>query len=119
MRIIVYYLLLLVFIALLAGFMISGTRDSMSMGQMISASLLLALYAVAMSLAGEGRPEDERDMHHRYLANRAALVSGTVFLSAAILYQLFTHSLDYWLLAGLIVINLVKVISLIYSNYKR
>lgn len=118
MRIIVYYLLLLVFIALLTGFLIQGEPDSMSMQKMLSISAMLAVYVVAMSLVGEGKTDDERALHHRYLSNRAALVAGTIFLSIGVLYQLFTHRLDYWLLAGLIIINFVKIISLIYSNYK-
>lgn len=119
MKIITYYLLLLVFIALLTGFLIQGEPDTMSMEKMLSISALLAVYVVAMSLVGEGQTEDERALHHRYLSNRAALVTGTIFLSLGILYQLFTHSLDYWLLAGLIVINFVKIMSLIYSNYRH
>src|SRR3989344_3916731 len=119
MKIIVYYLLLLVFIALLTGFLIQGQPDEMSMQKMLSISALLAAYVVAMSLVGEGKTEDERALHHRYLANRAALVAGTVFLSLGILYQMFTHSLDYWLLAGPIIINLVKIISLIHSNHQH
>src|SRR3989338_5005846 len=118
MKIIVYYLLLLIFIALLTGFLIQGDAGSMSMQKMLSVSALLAVYVVALSLVGEGKAEDERALHHRYLANRAALVAGTVFLSVGVLYQLFTHSLDYWLLAGLITINFVKIISLIYANHR-
>jgi putative flippase GtrA len=72
-----------------------------------------------MSLVGEGKMADERESLHRYYSNRAALVGGTVLLSIGVLYQLFTHHLDYWLLAGLIVINLVKIVSLIYLDYKK
>lgn len=119
MKIIIYYLVLLVFIALLSGFIIQGQPDSMSMPQMVSVSLLLGLYAVAMSLVGEGKNGDERAVHHRYLANRGGLIAGTIVLSGGVLYQLFAHRLDYWLLASLIAINLVKIIVLIYSNYKK
>ena len=119
MRVIIYYLLLLIFIALLAGFLIQSDASRMSMGKVLSVCALLAVYVVAMSLVGEGKTSDERALHHRYLSNRAALVSGTVVLSIGIFYQLFAHSLDAWLLAGLIVINLVKIISLIYLNYKQ
>ena len=119
MKIIVYYLVLLILIALLAGFLVQGTPDSMSMGQMISISVLLGVYVVAMSLVGEGKVVDERDMQHRYTSNRLALIAGTVILSAGVLVQLFNHALDYWLLAGLIAVNLVKIVSLIYSNYRH
>lgn len=118
MKVIIYYLALLILIALITGFLIQG-RDSMSMEQMISVSVLLGVYVVAMSLLGEGKTTDERESQHRYTANRLALIAGTSVLSVGVLVQLFTHSLDYWLLAGLIAINLVKIISLIYSNYKH
>ena len=119
MKVIIYYLLLLVFIALLAGFMVSPHPSGMSMGQMVSVSVALGLYVVAMSFVGEGQTTDEREVAHRYLSNRAGLLAGTVVLSVGVLYQLFTHHIDYWLLTGLIVINLVKIVSLIYSNYNH
>lgn len=119
MKMIVYYLVLLILLALITGFLLQGSPDSMSMEQMITVSVLLGFYVVAMSLVGEGRMADEREQQHRYISNRLALMAGTAVLSAGILVQLFTHSLDHWLLAGLIAINLVKIISLIYSNYKH
>ena len=119
MRIIVYYIVLLILIALITGFLVQANSDSMSMEQMISVSVLLGIYVVAMSLVGEGKVADERELQHRYLSNRFALVAGTIVLSAGALVQLFTHTLDYWLLAGLIAINLVKILSLIYSNYRH
>ena len=119
MKIIIYYLLLLVFIALLAGFLIQGHPNAMSMSQMLSVSLLLALYVVAMSFIGEGKSADEREEQHRYAASRGGLIAGTIVLSIGILYQLFNHSLDYWLLASLIAINLIKIIVLIYSSSRK
>jgi uncharacterized membrane protein len=120
MKIITYYLLLLIFIALFSGFLVQHHPSPMSMQQMLSVSLLLGLYVVAMSFVGEGKTVDERETAHRYSSNRNALISGTIILSLGILYQLFiTHALDYWLLTGLIAINLVKIISLIYSNYNK
>lgn len=119
MKIIVYYLLLLIFIALLTGFLLQPHPNGMSMSAMLSVSVLLGLYVVAMSLIGEGNPVDEREVAHRYSSNRTALIAGTVILSVGILYQLFSHNLDYWLLTALIAINLVKIISLIYSDYKH
>ncbi len=119
MKIIIYYLLLLVFIGIFSGFLIQRQSASMSMQQMVSISVLLGLYVVAMSFIGEGKTVDERETLHRYLANRSATIAGTIMLSAGVLYQLFSHTLDYWLLAGLITINLAKIISLIYSDYKH
>jgi hypothetical protein len=73
-----------------------------------------------MSFVGEGKNQDERQILHKNLSNRAGLVAGTIIFSLAILYQLFfKHSVDYWLLVGLIVINLTKIISLIYLENKH
>ena len=120
MKIIIYYLLLLVFIALIGGFLLSGNAGAMGMTQMLGISAGLVLYTIAISLVGENSPADEREVLHRNLSNRAGLIAGTIIFSIGLIYQLFvTHRLDYWLLTGLIVINLAKIVSLIYLNYKK
>lgn len=123
MKIILYYLFLLIAIALITGFIVSqNSGDTMSMSKSMALSLsgLLALYTVAISLVGEGKSEDERDQAHRYIANRAGLIAGTTVLALGIIFQLFiTHRIDYWLLTGLITINLTKIVSLIWLNYKQ
>ncbi len=122
MKIISYYILLLALIVLVTVFLLSGQNEmaAMSMSKLATIVLLLGVYVVGMSVAGEGKAEDEREINHRYIANRLGLLVGTLVLSAGLLYQLFvTHQLDYWLLAGLIAINLVKIISLIYLHFKR
>lgn len=92
----------------------------MSMVKLLSLSSALVVYTAALSLVGEGKVEDERAEHHRYLANRIALITGTTVLTLAVLYQLlFHHQVDFWLLTGLIVINLSKIISLIWLQNKR
>jgi hypothetical protein len=120
MKTIIYYLLLLVFIALVAGALVTGQVNTMGMTQMLGVSAALVLYAIGMSFVGEGTNLDERETLHKHLSNRAGLVAGTVVFSVGILYQMFVgHRVDYWLLAGLIVINLTKIISLIYLNEKK
>jgi hypothetical protein len=120
MKTIIYYLLLLVFIALLGGFLILGRPDAMGMNQMLGLSAALVLYTIAMSFVGEGQNQDEREISHKHLANRTGLVAGTVVFSLGILYQLFfKHSIDYWLLIGLIAINLTKIVGLIYLENKN
>lgn len=119
MKNILYYLFLLIFIALLSGFLIFGQGSTMSMPQMLGVSAFLVFYTVAMSLVGEGVKQDEREVLHRNLANRAGLAAGLVILSLGAIIQVFEHKIDYWLLAGLIVINLTKIISLIYLENKK
>ena len=120
MKTIIYYLLLLVFLALVSGFLIFGQNQAMSMPEMLGICAFLVVYTVAMSLVGETGVADERDALHRNLANRTGLVAGLIVLSAGILYQMFVlHKIDNWLLAGLIVINLTKIVSLIYLGTKK
>jgi hypothetical protein len=119
MKNILYYLLLLVFLALIAGFLMFGQAQAMSMPQMLGVSGFLVLYTVAMSLIGEGVKQDEREILHKNLSNRAGLVAGLVILSIGVIVQVFSHKVDYWLLSGLIVINLTKIISLIYLQNKK
>ena len=119
MKIITYYLTLLVLLALLAGYLLQSHPSGMGMTQMVSVSVLLGLYVIAISFIGEGKATDERESMHRYNANRSGLVAGTIIISIGILYQIFTHHIDPWLLASLVGINFIKVTSLIYAHYKN
>ncbi len=120
MKIIIYYLFLLVFIALVAGALIMGHPNVMGMQQMLGLSAALVLYTIGMSFVGEGKNQDERQILHKNLANRAGLIAGTLIFCLGILYQLFAeHHVDYWLLAGLIIINVTKLISLILLDQRK
>ena len=122
MKLIFYYLSLLIFLVIISGYLISQTQsaDAMGMSTMVGISVALGIYVVAMSLIGEGPKEDERETQHRWLANRTALLTGTIVLSIGVLYQLFiSHQLAYWLLIALITINFSKIISLIYLTHRK
>lgn len=120
MKITIYYILLLVAIAMIAGYAISGDANAMSMPQMLSIGAFLAIYTVALSLVGLGKAEDEREHNHRYLSSRIALVASSAVISLGIIIQLFAnHHLDLWLLGSLIILNITKIISLIYLNYSK
>lgn len=121
MKILTYYIFLLALISTLGIILIKTNQSDtvMTMQAMISVSVFLVAYVIGSSLVGEGKTEDERATVHRYKANRYALIAGTVILSYGIIYQLFTHHLDYWLIYGLIGINLSKIGSLIYQHYYK
>ena len=122
MKLILYYLSLLIFLAVVTGYLISQNQadNTMGMSTMLGIGVALGLYVVAMSLVGEGPQEDERETHHRRIATRVAMIAGTIILSMGVIYQIFvTHQLDYWLLVALMGINLSKIISLIYLNYRK
>lgn len=117
-RLSVYYISLLVLSGLLAAVLLQP-NDAMGMPAMVSVSVVLGLYVVAVGLVGEGKLADERASLHRFFANRAAWIAGVAILSAGVLYQLFSHRLDSWLLAALVGMNVAKVASLIYSHHRR
>lgn len=120
MRIIVYYLLLLILLGLIGGYSASAVHDSMSMTQIASIVGVLALYTIGISLVGEIKTGDERDVTHRHAASRHALIAGSAVLATGLLYDLlYNHHLNNWMLATLIIMNLTKIISLIWQNYKK
>ncbi len=118
MKNIIYYSLLFVF-AILLGVFLRSHLNTMNTSEMVGISLLIGLYVIALSFIGEGKTTDERESSHRYISNRTALIAGTVVLSIGILYQLFSHKLDLWLLVSLIAINVVKIIAFLYAHYKN
>lgn len=119
MKIIRYYFALLLCIVLFFVFLWYQNLNTMTMSMMVISCFLLAFYVIALSLIGEGKQTDERERHHRYVANRSGLLAGTIIISLGIIYQLFNHQLDYWLLASLVGINVVKISSFLYLEYKK
>lgn len=118
-KIILYYAVLLGLIVLLGAFLLGGDMNTMSMPELISICALLIVYTVAVSFVGEIKQEDERELWHRFLANRAAYLAGTIILSIGLLYGLINHRLEVGLLTALIAMNGVKLASLIYFYYKK
>ena len=122
MKLILYYISLIVFLALITGFLISQNRNFDTMGApvMFGIVAVLVAYTLAMSLVGEGSKENEQDIQNRNFTNRISLIVGTSILSIGVICQfLINHYLDYWLLGALLAINLSKIISLIYLNNKK
>ncbi len=120
LKILIYYILLLALIALVTGYLLFEPMNEMSMPAIISICTFLVLYSVLISLAGEIKSEDEREVMHRNLSNRVATIAATIFISGGLIYQIFvTHHIDWWLLATIIIVNLTKISSLIYLHYKK
>lgn len=121
MKHIVYTLLLTLLLGLTAADLFAtSSMDAMSMPRLYSLCTALVLYTIGISLVGETHNADERDVMHRNVSNRVALICGTIFLSSGLIYSLFVlHSINRWLLAGLVVINLTKVATLLYLHYRK
>lgn len=119
MKIIRYYSALLIFLVLLGWFLYFENVQTMGMPKMIVTCIALAGYVILLSLIGEGKEADEREGYHRFIANRGAVITGATILSIGIIYQLFHHQLDYWLLGALIGMNIVKIVLLVYLENKK
>ena len=120
MKLIIYYISLLLLIVIITWFSFAEHGGAMTMPSMIGVCAALVIYTVIISLIGEGAIADEREMQHRYFSNRIGLITGTAVLAIGVIYQLFiSHDLDYWLLIALIGMNATKIITLIYAHYKK
>jgi len=81
---------------------------------------VLVLFAIYVSFVLHEKPQDEREQLHRFIANRAAYLSGSTALVIAITYQGLTLAhIDSWLLIVLGVMVLAKVLSLYHSERNR
>lgn len=90
-----------------------------SMVQMISLIGLLLVFAIFASFVWKERPRDERELLHRALAGRLAFLAGAIMLVAAITVQALRHQVDYWLVATLAVMVIVKLVTLLTADRRR
>lgn len=117
MKNILYHLLFLVFIALITGFVIFGPSGQMDTTQALAVSGSLVLYTIALAFVGETKNQTAEESNQKNTATKAAYISATIVFSLGVIYQiLVSKNLDWWLLGGLVVMNLTKLISLIYGS---
>ena len=90
-----------------------------SMTQMIAMTISAALLAVLAGFVIAEKGGDEREVQHRMHAGRAAFLAGIAVLTAALLYQGFTHTLDPWVPASLIGMVFAKLAARWYSEYRN
>lgn len=120
MKSLLYYITLLILIAVITGFLISsGNGGQLANGQLVAVCGFLILYAIGISFVGELKPENEVDFKQKYTATRAASIAGISVIIIGIIVQLLRHNLDYWLLSALVGINVTKIVSLITLNYRK
>lgn len=79
-----------------------------SMAQMIALLVVSVLLILWAGLLMHEKAEDERESHHRMLADRNAYLCGVIVLTTALVIQGIGHSIDSWIplaLAGMIVVK--------------
>lgn len=90
--------------------------DMLVMGMLACA---LALFgAIAIFILRE-RSQDEREEQHRSLAGRNAFLAGAGVLVLGIVVQGYTHTVDPWLVAALIIMVVAKIATRIWSDNNR
>ena len=86
--------------------------------QMIILCLFFVAFAVYTGVIFREKPHDERENYHLYKASRFGYLAGIISLSAAIIIQDLRHKLDPSLVLILVIMILVKLIVLKYSQYR-
>lgn len=91
--------------------------------QNTSLLLVVALFAVMFAIFSVfmiiETPRDEREVEHLAIASRVAFLVGTAFMAVGIVVQSLAGNLDIWLPAGMIVMIVSKLVSLLYLRINR
>lgn len=77
--------------------------------------LLLCILSLSIFLI----KQDEREHAIRLFAYQASFLVGIVVLTIAVIWQSLSHKVDPWIVLGLVLMLLVKVISLFVYNHIR
>jgi cobalamin synthase len=86
--------------------------------QMIILCLFFVAFALYTGIIFREKPHDERENYHLYKASRYGYLAGIISLSIVIIIQDLRHKLDASLVLVLVIMILVKLIVLKYSQYK-
>ncbi len=82
-------------------------------------AITLGLFGIFASFILREGAADERDSVHRTLAGRNAFLAGSGVLTLGIVIQGYTHSVDPWLVAALVVMIVVKIVTRVWSDKNR
>lgn len=83
---------------------------------MMAVVALLIIFGLFSIYIWKERKGDERENYHKILSGHFAFLTGSFILVLAIAYQEINHSLDPWLVYGLIGMIIAKLISQYYNE---
>ncbi len=79
-------------------------------------AIILVLFAIFASFILREKAVDERDDQHKALAGRNAFLAGSAALILGIIVQGYSHTVDSWLVVGLIIMVVTKIGTRIWSD---
>jgi len=80
--------------------------------------VLIVCFVIFGSFIWKEKVADERENLHRFVVGRYAFLAVTSVLLLGIIIQTINHTLDIWLVAGLVTGILTKVIGSLYTQRK-
>jgi hypothetical protein len=89
------------------------------MPSMVFFTVLVVITALVFVWAGfvlTEKAHDEREESHRTHAGRSAYLAAALMLTVALIYQGFTHHIDIWIPATLVVMILAKLFTRWYAD---
>ncbi len=79
-------------------------------------AIIFVLFGIYASFVLREKSEDERAAVHQALAGRNAFLAGSLILMVGILIQGYTHTVDPWLVIGLVTMIIAKISTRICSD---
>jgi hypothetical protein len=83
----------------------------LSMGVIVS---LITLYVVKFLIIWREKPQDERDLEHRFKSSWLSYSTVSVLLFTGVIVEAFQGSVNIWLIIALLGMFLSKLLSLLY-----
>ena len=80
---------------------------------------LLVLFIVFAGLLWKESPGDERDQLHKFIASRFAYFAVIATLIIGVIFQSFKGEVDPFLIIGICIALLTKILGLIYGHIKH
>lgn len=107
-------------ILLILGIFLNPTN--LLMPDSVNTMLILGLIVVFLAFASmvyKENAKDEREENHIQKSGRLAFLAGILTLVVGIVIQALRHEIDPWLIYGLSVMVLTKLITRVYSRLKN
>ncbi len=105
-------------LALLSGLLILLLNPfNIMMKLMLSAGViacLIILYLVKFFIIWREKPQDERDIQHRFQSSWASYSTVSVLLFVGVVFEALQGSVDVWLVTALAGMFISKLVSLLY-----